>query len=405
MPCACCVCKARGDRCVRKSLKSTVAGCEDGMMVEVDCCADALVARLERLGSRNPVKVVLLPDFYLDHFVLFEKTTFPKFVEVGDPMVRRGGGSIPFVPHKIMRGGNSANCASALAALGVNVSLIVRTSELGLQLLQKFLPDGAVDISRVKTDGRLATTVALEFKKVDGNGMANIMIEDCGSVSDFDFEKLDEGDLELVRNADYVGVFNWSQNLLANNLLEGVAEAVKDTKARLFFDSGDPSQRMEDVPGLLSFLEDPSRGKIASFSMNENEAVLFASHYAPGIRSRSECISKDTALRALRILGEKLGTGCERLDLHTAAFSASLGKGGLVECPTARITPLRATGAGDAFNAGNILGDSLGFSDAERLALANAVANSYLVGESGAHATLADVLNSLCEHGIPQSSQ
>ena len=48
---------------------------------------------------------------------------------------------------------------------------------------------------------------------------------------------------------------------------------------------------------------------------------------------------------------------------------------------------MRATGAGDAWDAGNILGDGNGLSGECRLMLANAVAACYLSGSSGAHST------------------
>jgi sugar/nucleoside kinase (ribokinase family) len=48
---------------------------------------------------------------------------------------------------------------------------------------------------------------------------------------------------------------------------------------------------------------------------------------------------------------------------------------------------LRATGAGDAWNAGNILGETYDLSDGARLTLANAVAAYYVSDPSGTHAT------------------
>ena len=48
---------------------------------------------------------------------------------------------------------------------------------------------------------------------------------------------------------------------------------------------------------------------------------------------------------------------------------------------------LRATGAGDAWNAGNILADHNGLSDQCRLLLANAVAACYLSGADDLHPT------------------
>jgi sugar/nucleoside kinase (ribokinase family) len=90
------------------------------------------------------------------------------------------------------------------------------------------------------------------------------------------------------------------------------------------------------------------------------------------------------AMEAARVLAKFVSA---RIDLHTTEFSATL-KGKLeVMVPTFRVKVLRATGAGDAWNAGNILGDHNGLSNECRLMLANAVAASYLSDPGGLQPT------------------
>ena len=55
--------------------------------------------------------------------------------------------------------------------------------------------------------------------------------------------------------------------------------------------------------------------------------------------------------------------------------------------PTFKINALRVTGAGDAWNAGNIIADYNMLSDECRLILANAVAASFLTDPEGKHPT------------------
>ena len=93
----------------------------------------------------------------------------------------------------------------------------------------------------------------------------------------------------------------------------------------------------------------------------------------------------ELALEAARVLAKKFSA---RIDLHTTAFSASLSKGREVIMPTFKIQTLRATGAGDAWNAGNIFADANGLSDGCRLVLANAVSACYLSDANGKHPTL-----------------
>ena len=95
-------------------------------------------------------------------------------------------------------------------------------------------------------------------------------------------------------------------------------------------------------------------------------------------------------MEAARVLAKHLSS---RIDLHTTVFSATLKDKTEVVVPTFRVKVLRATGAGDAWTAGNILGDRSGLSDECRLMLANAVAACYLSDPEGSHPTRRKLLN------------
>jgi sugar/nucleoside kinase (ribokinase family) len=73
--------------------------------------------------------------------------------------------------------------------------------------------------------------------------------------------------------------------------------------------------------------------------------------------------------------------------LHTTSFSATITTRSDVIVPAFRIKPLRATGAGDAWNAGNIFGYGNHLADECRLALANAASACYLSDPEGKHPT------------------
>jgi hypothetical protein len=92
----------------------------------------------------------------------------------------------------------------------------------------------------------------------------------------------------------------------------------------------------------------------------------------------------ELAMDAARVLAKNLQA---RIDLHTTAFSATLRGKTEVMAPTFKVKVLRATGAGDAWTAGNIIGDHNGLSDQCRLTLANAVAACYLCDPEGKHPT------------------
>ena len=107
----------------------------------------------------------------------------------------------------------------------------------------------------------------------------------------------------------------------------------------------------------------------------------------------------ELAMEAARVLAKHLPA---RIDLHTTAFSATLKGKQEVVVPTFKVKALRATGAGDAWDAGNILGDHNGLSDECRLMLANAVAACYLSDPDGLHPTKEKLANFLRTYSLAQ---
>jgi sugar/nucleoside kinase (ribokinase family) len=93
-------------------------------------------------------------------------------------------------------------------------------------------------------------------------------------------------------------------------------------------------------------------------------------------------------MEAARVLAKHLSA---RIDLHTTFFSATLKHETEVVVPAFKVEVLRATGAGDAWTAGNILGDRNHLSDECRLMLANAVSACYLSDPEGKHPTFAEL--------------
>jgi sugar/nucleoside kinase (ribokinase family) len=120
-------------------------------------------------------------------------------------------------------------------------------------------------------------------------------------------------------------------------------------------------------------------------SVNENEAVTFASLLSNEIsKQRKKIEFNELALLSSQILAKSLTA---RIDLHTTSFSVTVKREGAIFVPAFKIKALRATGAGDAWDAGNIVGDANGLSDESRLTLANAVSACYLSDPEGEHPT------------------
>jgi len=317
--------------------------------------------------------VVMLPDFFVDHFVSFD--TVEKTCNAVKTVAAQGGGNLTGIPQRITQGGNAANTALALAHLGMSTHLICRTNPFGMLLLRYFLGNSGVNLSGVKVDGDLAITTALEFEQHH----ANVMIGDPGSVAHFSFDLLDDSDRELISSSDLVGVTNWNLNHSGTDLACKIFELAKKHKVRTFFDSGDPSPRVLEIPDLINkVLSNP---QLDVFGLNENELRYYSTS---SNRTQEEMIS------AAVLLKKRIPA---RIDLHTSLFSGSI-RNNFVVVPTMSLsTVYRSTGAGDAWNAANLFADLLGFADDERLLFANLYAGSYISSPAAIHLTIDMFIN------------
>ncbi len=332
----------------------------------------ALAARLREIRP-EAFHVVTLPDFFLDHFV--RVPAWDRAVPLWKGVHAQGGGNVPTPHQHFQAGGNAANTALALARLGVGTHLVTRTSEFGRSVLEGSLGRAGVDLKHVRADGQLSVTTALEFQE---ERPANVMLSDAGSLAEYGPEQLDANDWTLLEAADLVLVANWSQNRRGTALLEAVAEACRRAGTLVMLDTGDPSHRREEIAQVRDRLL-PLK-ELDVLAMNENELRQIAGKaLAEGEEERA----------AAGALSAQRGGGT--LDLHTARFAATWGPMGSAVVPTFRVTPLRVTGAGDAWNAGNALGHLAELEPEERLMLANAVAGLYVSGPEALAPTLADV--------------
>ncbi len=327
-------------------------------------------------------KVIVLPDFFLDRLINLDWDTaeFSAFVA---NVAKRKGGSIDGIPQTDLTGGNAVNVASALVRLGAEVAPIVCTSEFGLQQIRYHFKNTPIDTSHIKTSGKASITTALEFK--NGTGKTNVMLRDLGALSDFGPANLDETDYALIEDADYVCLFNWAGTLkFGTELAKTIFERAKmKGKSKTYFDTADPTPNAVGIAGLMDKIL--KTGKVDILSLNENEAITYASLLDGGLKVKRASLGfAELAMDAARILAKRLPS---RIDLHTTEFSATLKGKHEVVVPAFKVKVLRATGAGDAWCAGNIMGDHNGLSDECRLTLANAVAACYLLDPDGLHPT------------------
>ncbi len=335
-------------------------------------------------------KVVVLPDFFLDRLINLDCDA-AEFSKLVTDVVKRKGGSLDGIRQADLLGGNAINVASALASLGATVTPIVCTSEFGLQQIKYRLQKTSIDTSHIKTLGQASITTAIEFKSQ--NGKTNVMLRDLGALVDFGPADLDGDDFELIEDSDYVCLFNWAGTLrFGTEMAQAVFEWTKRLgKGKTYYDTADPTPNAKEMPELMAKVLMTHRVDI--LSLNENEAITYASLLDESlIEKKTRLGFAELAMEAARILSDNLSA---RIDLHTTDFSATLKGKKEVVVPAFKVKVLRATGAGDSWCAGNLLGDHNGLSDECRLTLANAVAACYLSDPEGQHPTNQKLANFL----------
>lgn len=342
-----------------------------------------LLHSLEQVEPARELNLVVMPDFFLDRLITYEGNAKQLYNAVAK-VARRKGGSIHGIKQTELRGGNAANTAAALAALGARVHPIINTSPLGLRLLRLYLEPLGVDLSHVKDYGEISLTTAFELTHRDER--VNVMMSDLGSLQEFGPDDLIPEDLQLLREADYVCVFHWAgTRRWGTELAEKVFTHVKkEGKGKTYYDTSDPTPKKKEIPRLMNKVL--LTNIVDILSVNENEALCYASRLDNKVNILQQTLKPDElAKECARILTNKLSA---RIDLHTTTFAGSFTRKDEVIVPAFWVPVLRATGAGDAWNAGNIFGDALGLSDSCRLTLANAVAAYYISSPAGEHPTL-----------------
>jgi len=304
-------------------------------------------------------RIVVLPDVYTD--AVCEMPPWPEASRRLGAIAARGGGNLPVGPIRIKAGGNAANLALALAHLGAQVDLIAATDAMGRDLVARAAAGTRLNLERVRVGPTGSATLALEC------GGANVMLSHPGPLSAFGPARLEAEDWQRIEAADAVAVVNWAQNQQGTELLAAVARRV-GADSFLYFDSGDPRHRGAEARQLVR----PTAWwpRVGAFGMNRNELEAFT----------GRTLEEDDLVTAAQGLAARLGT---RIDFHCRLWAASITADTVARTKAFASRGRRATGAGDAWNAGNLAGQLLGWDARERLRLAHRVATLYVTGSDG----------------------
>ncbi|MGI0046949.1 MAG: carbohydrate kinase family protein [Nitrosotalea sp.] len=327
---------------------------------------------LEKLQNTKLGSVVVLNDFFLDRIIsisdignfynqIMEKINF--------------GGSIRGIPQKDLKGGNATNVAYALARLGCPVSLITISDKARSALLKETF-SGFDNASLFVIDGKPGRTTALEFR--NGNSIVNIMLSDLGDNENFGPEKLGTREQVALKNSAAVIVANWATNKKGTELAKFTFE--KSKNALHFLDPADIQTRPKEFKEALVKLG----SNLDSLCINENECNLLLKQYGLGTVSEVEETKK--------LVLELAKKSSISIDLHTASGSYWTNGKEIEFASSFPVEPILVTGAGDVWDAANIIGYLAKLDSHDRLLFANAAAALYIKNPDGIPPTLTDVL-------------
>ncbi|MFX1604734.1 MAG: carbohydrate kinase family protein [Promethearchaeota archaeon] len=330
---------------------------------------------------------VVLPDFFVDHFVVYE--TLDALIEGLKDLAEQGGGNLLNNKQFIRKGGNAVNTASALLSLGLSPKLIVTTDKYGASLLE-VLADRDLDLSHVHTDGRLSSTVSIETEY--SGRKVNLMVSDSGSASDFSFSDLTQNDVDIIKGSGIVALVNLNHNRKGAGLAHDLFQMIKDTSdAETFMDVGDPSGNPEIVHQLVKSVV--KKGLVDIVGLNENEVGwMVQSLTGDHERWKDIAVKPELWLEGAQFITNETGV---RVDLHTPHFTATIEGDVTTAIPAFVVESRIVCGAGDAWNAGDIYGSLLKLTPKDRLTLANATASLYVSSPTATHPQLSDIVKYL----------
>lgn len=333
----------------------------------------AIIEKLKQLSIVGSIAV--MPDFFIDRIIRLESKE--KLFDALAEKAKRGGGSVRGVPTADVKGGNAVNVAYCLAKLGVRVTLFTVADEIGAGIIRQVFSQFGDRVTLRISAGKCGLTTAFEFPHEDTR--VNVMMSDIGDNASFGPERIDsEADRALLKNADGVMVVNWASNQKGTELAE---HAFRNSPSAFhFIDPADVETRKKDFCNSLERLA----GMTDCLSMNENECNSLADVLGLG-HVLGSAYGADEVRLAAKKLAEKIGIST---DLHTKAGAAWSNGRESVFVHTIRVDAKNLTGAGDSWDAADMVGHLAGLDPQERLLFANCCASLYVRDTQGEPPTM-----------------
>jgi ribokinase len=335
-----------------------------------------IIEKLKRLSIVG--SIVVMPDFFVDRIIKLQskENLFDTLTE----KAKLGGGSIRGIPTRDVKGGNAVNVAYCLAKLGAKVSLFTIADELGATMIRQVFSQFGDKVTLRIANGRTGLTTAFEFPYEDAR--VNVMVSDIGDNSNFGPDRISaEADKSILNNADGVMIVNWASNLKATELAQFSFQ--NSSSAFHFLDPADIETRKHDFVDSLSELASLTD----CLSINENECNSLTEALGLG-RLLGPRSSADEIKLGAKKIAERVGIST---DIHTRIGAAwSNGKESMFVYAI-KVETKTLTGAGDSWDAGDIVGYLAGLDPQQRLLFANCCASLYVRDQDGEPPTMNQV--------------
>lgn len=316
----------------------------------------------------NNKSITVLHDFFIDRIIKIKN--IDEFFVFIKEKTKYGGGSIRGISTTQFEGGNAVNIAYCLGKLGFDVNLFTITDDSSQMNLKYFFND----LPKVKLHlsyGKPGYTTSLEIHNCIDLNDSNIMISDVGENSDFGPDRLSSpDDKEILNNSDAVILVNWASNWKGTQLLKYVFK--NSPKALHFVDPADIQTRSKE---FCSLLRDPNN-MIDILSINENEcnSLLFELDLKEFFLSKK--YNRNNIELASKELAKKIGVF---IDLHTRYGCACSNGDEVYFAYNIKNTVVKnLTGAGDSWDAADIIGHLIKLPPQDRLFFSNAFASLYI---------------------------
>ena len=321
-------------------------------------------------------EIIHIVDKRFDHE---NYTRINTIAEFGERLGNAAGLStnIEFVPSHVKLGGNGPILANALLEYGISLTYV---GLLGKPSIHPVFQDMANKLKAVYSLGEPGHSDACEFD--DGKIIIGKHVSLRELTWDLFKESLGgpEGIAKMIEENQLLGMENWTMLPRMSEIWEGMIQEVfpllpeKEEKPYVFFDLADPEKRTkEDIAHAMSLISQFEEKFNAILGLNEKEAYEIAEALDLEIPHDAPDKLKATTIA----IYEHMGIYCLMVHPVRSACCVIDGEYYYTEgpyCPK----PVLTTGAGDNFNAGFILGLTIGLDSLSALTLGVCTSGFYV---------------------------